>query len=257
METEMNVGLTSGSVNAPAPQICVVDDDNDIRNLLAQYLGRAGFRVHTASDGAQLSELLTHESPDLILLDVMMPNEDGLSICKRLRAQSDVPIMMLTAMADPVDRVVGLELGADDYLQKPFMPRELLARVRAILKRRSPMTGTGLTQARCYRFAGWELDEAACTLRHNGQEPVRLTGGEFRLLQTFVRLPNRVFSRDDLSQIIHGRGIEPFERSVDVAVSRMRRRLGDSAKEPALIATVHAMGYVFRAKVEVIEQASC
>jgi two-component system, OmpR family, response regulator len=233
--------------------LLVVDDDNDIRTLLAEYLGQAGYHVETASGASEMDRLLRQISPDLIVLDVMMPGEDGLSICKRLRATSDVPIMMLTAVGDPVDRVVGLELGADDYVAKPFLPRELLARIRAVLKRRQGTAERMATGARRYRFAGWTLDEASCTLMHEDGSVQELTGSEYRLIHAFVKSPGRVFSRDDIARLVHGREVAPFERSVDVAISRMRRRLGDPAKDPTLIATVHAMGYVFRGKVVVAD----
>jgi two-component system, OmpR family, response regulator len=238
----------------PAAHIVVVDDDREIRELLASYLAQSGFRVETAADAVALDRLLARGLPDLIVLDLMLPGENGLAICRRLRAKMEIPILMLTAVADPVDRVIGLELGADDYLTKPFLPRELLARIRAVLKRRGPLVAGATSQQRRYRFGAWELDETGCTLRNeNGGEPQALTGGEFRLIHAFIRSPGRVFTRDDLARIIHGRDVSPFERSIDVAVSRMRRRLGDSAKEPNLIVTVHALGYVFRGKVKTLD----
>jgi two-component system, OmpR family, response regulator len=233
--------------------LVVVDDDRDIRTLLAEYLGQAGYHVLPAADGVELDRCLAQANADLIVLDVMLPGEDGFSICRRLRATRDTPVMMLTAVGDPVDRVIGLELGADDYVAKPFLPRELLARIRAVLKRRTGQAVRQPNGTKCYRFAGWVLDEMTCTVQRDGEPAQELTGGEYRLLHALVRAPGRVFTRDDIARIVNGRDVAPYERSVDVAISRMRRRLGDSARTPTLIATVHALGYVFRGKVEVIE----
>jgi two-component system, OmpR family, response regulator len=235
----------------PMQRIVVVDDDADLRELLRQYLSNVGFHVAAAADGKELDALLLNEVPDLIVLDLMMPGEDGLSICRRLRTRSNVPILMLTAASEAVDRVVGIELGADDYMAKPFLPRELLARIRAILRR---AMGSGVRNgARTrYRFAGWVLDEYDCSLHSEANGVVRLTGGEYRLLHAFVSAPGRVLSRDAIAEAVHGRPIDAFERSVDVAVSRMRKKLSGE-NGPNLIKSVHALGYVFSAKVEVIE----
>jgi two-component system, OmpR family, response regulator len=233
-------------------RIIVVDDDADLRDLLCEYLSKNGFLVKSASNGLELDTVLANDGADLIVLDLMMPGEDGLSICRRVRTKSNVPILMLTAAGEAVDRVVGIELGADDYVAKPFLPRELLARVRAILRRANASDVRSGTRTR-YRFAGWILDEYDCSLHSVAQGAVRLTGGEYRLLHAFVTSPGRVLSRDALAEAVRGRSIDAFERSVDVAVSRMRKKLaGESG--PNLIKSVHALGYVFSAKVEVVSE---
>jgi two-component system, OmpR family, response regulator len=236
----------------PMQKIVVVDDDADLRELLCEYLSKNSFQVTAAASGSELDNLLSDGSADLIVLDLMMPGEDGLSICRRLRAKSRVPILMLTAAGEAVDRVVGIELGADDYMAKPFLPRELLARIRAILRRATNIDVRGSARTR-YRFAGWILDEYDCSLHSETHGTLRLTGGEYRLLHSFVTSPGRVLSRDALAEAVRGRSIDAFERSVDVAVSRMRKKLaGESG--PNLIKSVHALGYVFSAKVEVVSE---
>jgi two-component system, OmpR family, response regulator len=237
----------------PMYRIVVVDDDSDLRELLHEYLSTAGFYVETASDGKTLDERLANDMPDLVILDLMMPGEDGLSICRRLRTRSNVPILMLTAAGEAIDRVVGIEVGADDYMAKPFLPRELLARVRAILRRANGGNVRSDSRVR-YRFAGWVLDEYDCSLHSNTHGTLRLTGGEYRLLHALVSAPGRVLSRDAIAEAMHGRSIEAFERSVDVAVSRMRKKLAGSENGPNLIKSVHALGYVFSAKVEAISE---
>jgi two-component system, OmpR family, response regulator len=252
MDTQMNQDSPANLRILPMPRIVVVDDDVDLRELLREYLSNAGFHVTAAAGGKELDVLLANELPDLIILDLMMPGEDGLSICRRLRNRSNVPILMLTAAGEAIDRVVGIELGADDYMAKPFLPRELLARLRAILRRAN---GTGVRSGNRtrYRFAGWVLDEYDCSLHSEADGSVRLTGGEYRLLHAFVSAPGRVLSRDAIAEAVHGRPIEAFERSVDVAVSRMRKKLAGE-NGPNLIKSVHALGYVFSAKVEVISE---
>ncbi|MGL4233508.1 MAG: response regulator [Casimicrobium sp.] len=234
-------------------RIIVVDDDADLRELLSSYLTSSGFIVEAAADGKALDALLAKGEPDLVVLDLMLPGEDGLSICRRLRAESSVPILMLTAAGEAIDRVVGIEIGADDYMAKPFLPRELLARVRAIVRR----TGTRMARTAPrirYQFAGWILDEYDCSLHSVNQVRVELTGGEYRLLHALVSAPGRVLSREMIANAMHGRSIEAFDRSVDVAISRMRKKLAGDANGPNLIRSVHALGYVFSAKVEVLTQ---
>jgi two-component system, OmpR family, response regulator len=234
-----------------APKIIVVDDDDELRALLSQYLSGAGFDVEAAADGIELTTLLARGEPDLIVLDLMMPGEDGLSICRRLRGQSPVPILMLTAAGEAIDRVIGIEVGADDYMAKPFMPRELLARIRAILRRSAVNISFPVERVR-YRFAGWTLDEYDCSLHSDQYGVQRLTGGEYRLLHALVSAPGRVLSRDAIAQAMHGRQIDAFDRSIDVAVSRMRKKLVGNDMGPNLIKSVHALGYVFSGKVEVV-----
>ncbi len=230
-------------------RILVVDDDDELRALLQSYLGEQGYAVTTVGDGdAMRAAFFSGESYDLVILDVMMPGDDGLALCRELRAQSRVPILMLTARGDELDRIIGLEMGADDYLPKPFHPRELLARIRSILRRVQELAGVG--PAREYRFAGWILDLGARHLVGTDGVAVPLSSGEFRLLQALVEHANRVMSRDRLMDVLSGREAGPFDRSVDVMIGRLRRRLGDDGREPEIIKTVRNEGYLFAAKVE-------
>jgi two-component system, OmpR family, response regulator len=253
MEIEARNGTTALAHGQTAFRIVVVDDDAELRDLLTRYLENAGFGVRAVADGKALDALLAEGEPDLVVLDLMLPGEDGLSICRRLRAESAVPILMLTAAGEAIDRVVGIEIGADDYMAKPFLPRELLARIRAIVRR----TGTRMprTAPRTrYQFAGWVLDEYDCSLHSTTHGRVELTGGEYRLLHALVSAPGRVLSREMIAKAMHGRSIEAFDRSVDVAISRMRKKLAGDANGPNLIRSVHALGYVFSGKVEMLTQ---
>jgi len=229
-------------------RILVVDDDDELRRLLQSYLGEQGFAVSTVPDGTAMRATLAGESFDLVILDVMMPGDDGLALCRELRAKSRLPILMLTARGDELDRIIGLEMGADDYLPKPFHPRELLARIRSILRRVQELADEG--PAREYRFAGWTLDLGARHLVGADGIAVPLSSGEFRLLQALVEHASRVMSRDRLMDVLSGREAGPFDRSVDVMISRLRRRLGDDGREPEIIKTVRSEGYLFAAKVE-------
>ena len=229
-------------------RILIVDDDAELRGLLQKYLGEQGFEVAACPDGEAMRQALASAAFDLVILDLMLPGEDGLSLCRQLRASSRIPILMLTARGDELDRIIGLEMGADDYLPKPFHPRELLARIRSILRRVQELAGA--TPARSFRFTGWTLDMG---LRHLvGQDgvAVSLSTGEFRLLQALVENANRVMSRDRLMDVLSGREAGPFDRSVDVMISRLRRRLGDDGREREIIKTVRNEGYVLAAKVE-------
>lgn len=229
-------------------RILVVDDDDELRALLQSYLGDQGYAVKTVAEGAAMRAAMAAERFDLVILDVMMPGEDGLTLCRELRAKSRVPILMLTARGDELDRIIGLEMGADDYLPKPFHPRELLARIRSILRRVQELSGEG--PAREFRFGGWTLDLGARHLVGADGVAVPLSSGEFRLLQALVENANRVLSRDRLMDVLSGREAGPFDRSVDVMISRLRRRLGDDGREPEVIKTVRNEGYLFAAKVE-------
>ena len=233
------------------PHILIVDDDREIRDLLARFLARHDFRVDTAADGKDMDQKLAGGRFDLIVLDLMMPGEDGLSICRRLRNDSNIPIVMLTALGEEADRIVGLEIGADDYLPKPFNPRELLARIRAVLRR---LEGTGAAatgdRPRKLMFDGWEVDLAARELRGPDSTLVVLTSGEFDLLEALVERPQQVLSRDQLADLTSGRVLGPLDRSIDVALSRLRRKLGEDPKSPRLIKTVRHGGYYFAADVE-------
>jgi two-component system, OmpR family, response regulator len=230
--------------------ILVVDDDREIRDLTARFLRKHGYRVDGAANGREMDAHLADGQFDLIVLDLMMPGEDGLSICRRLRADTAVPIIMLTALGEETDRIVGLEMGADDYLPKPFNPRELLARIKAVLRRggdfRSPAPITGRTLA----FEGWVVDLSKRELRAPDGALVSLTAGEFDLLVSLAERPQRVLSRDQLLDLTRGRGAGAFDRAVDVQLSRLRRKIEADPKDPTLIKTVRGGGYMFTADVE-------
>jgi len=231
-------------------QILVVDDDRQIRELLESYLQRNGYSVLTLADGRGLLALLQERQDiDLIVLDLMMPGEDGFSLCRRIRTESELPIIMLTASAEETDRIVGLEMGADDYVAKPFNPRELLARIRAVLRRvqTAPEPAAGL---RYFCFAGWQLDTVNRDLIDPEGVVKPLSGADFNLLQLFLEHPNQVLSRDDLLNLTRGREAGPYDRSIDVQLSRVRQRLGDDGKDPHIIKTVRGAGYVLAVEVE-------
>lgn len=228
--------------------LLVVDDDPGLRELLADYLGRDGFRVSGVADGRGLWAALERDPVDLVILDLMLPGDDGLTLCRMLRARSAIPIIMLTARGDDTDRIVGLEMGADDYLPKPFNPRELLARIKSILRRaRSLPAEPG--EVRCFHFAGWTLEVAARQLIAPDGVLAPLGAGEYRLLRVFLEHPQRVLDRDRLLDLTQGRDAAPFDRSIDVQVSRLRRRLGDDPREAALIKTVRNEGYLLAVQV--------
>jgi two-component system OmpR family response regulator len=233
--------------------IVVVDDDAEIRALLGEYLQKQGYRVTALADGKALRSAVETSRPDVVVLDLMMPGEDGLSLCRALRARSDVPIIMLTARGEETDRIVGLEMGADDYLAKPFSPRELLARIKSVLRRaRSVPENLKRPEAASYRFAGWMLDVATRNLATPDRVVVPLSGTEFRLLRIFLDHPNRVLTRDQLIDFMLSRDAAPFDRAIDVQVSRLRHRLREDAKEPSIIKTVRGQGYVFAVHVDAV-----
>ncbi len=228
-------------------KILVVDDDARIRDLLRRYLTQEGFEVLQAEDGKALTRVLLREPVDLIVLDLMMPGEDGLSVCRRLRAGNDrTHIIMLTAKGEDIDRIVGLEVGADDYLCKPFNPRELLARVHAVLRRRPPIEAPGApsSEDETVRFGPLSFDLGARKLRKDDEE-LTLTTGEFAMLKALVRHPRQPLSREKLAQLARGRDFEPFDRSLDVQVSRLRKLIEEDATAPRYIQTVWGVGYVF------------
>lgn len=232
------------------PHILVVDDDREIRELLSRFLEKQGMRVSAARDAREARRLWPLGRYHIVVLDLMMPGESGLDFARWLRGQSNVPIVMLTAMAEETDRIVGLELGADDYVQKPFNPRELLARIRAIL-RRTNGEGTALeSDARPIQFAGWTLEPGRRRLLNPEGAEVLLTGGEYELLAALVERPNRILTRDMLMDLLRGRQAGPFDRAIDVAVSRLRRKLEDDGRNPNLIKTVRGGGYVLSTTVE-------
>jgi two-component system, OmpR family, response regulator len=236
---------------ATQDHILVVDDDAETRGLLQQYLQKQGYRVTSAGDGKALRGALLTARPDLIVLDLMLPGEDGLQLCRDLRARSNLPVIMLTARGEETDRIVGLEMGADDYLAKPFNPRELLARIKSVLRRaRSLPENLEPDAVSSFAFAGWTLDVATRNLTAPDAVVVPLSGTEFKLLRAFLAAPNRVLSRDQLIELMISRDAGPFDRAIDVQVSRLRQRLRDDAREPRIIKTVRGEGYVLAAQVE-------
>ena len=231
-----------------AEQILVVYDARDIREPLGQYLKKQGFRVRLAASAAEARGIVETARIGLVVLDVMMPGEDGLSLCRWLVARGGPPVILLTAMADETDRIVGLELGADDYVTKPFNPRELLARVRAVLRRAPPSAPT--LDATPRRFAGWTHDPAAGGLRHDDGREAELTSGENRLLGLFLDAPRTVLDRSRLLDLMAGREAKAYDRAIDNQISRLRRKIEDDPKQPRLIVTEWGGGYLLAAEVE-------
>ncbi len=232
--------------------ILIVDDDADIRSLLGEYLRKNGCQATVAADGRSMWNALSRSKVDLIVLDLMLPGEDGLTLCRKLRSQADTPVIMLTARGEETDRIVGLEMGADDYLAKPFNPRELLARIKSVLRRaRSLPRGLGDEDVHSIVFAEWRLDTVARHLVSPKGVVTSLSGAEYQLLRIFLSRPNRVLSRDQLMVLSKGREAEPFDRSIDLQVSRLRHRLGDDPADPQIIKTVRGEGYVLTVPVEV------
>ena len=233
------------------PHILVVDDDPEIRDLLARFLERHRLRVTAVRDGREARRAWTNGHYHLVVLDLMLPGESGLDLARWMRTQSNVPIVMLTAMGEETDRIIGLELGADDYMPKPFNPRELLARIRAVLRRAGDTAEQRADPtARALIFAGWSLEPARRRLLNPDGAEVALTGGEYDLLLALVERPNRVLTRDMLLDLLRGRQAGPFDRAIDVAVSRLRRNLEDDGRNAQLIKTVRGGGYVLAATVE-------
>jgi DNA-binding response OmpR family regulator len=224
-----------------AERILMIDDDNRLAGMVQDYLGGAGFRVTVAGTGREGEAMLKRETFDAVILDLMLPDADGLDLCRRLRATSDVPILMLTARGEPMDKVVGLELGADDYLAKPFEPRELQARLRAVLRRKGS-GGTALTEI--LRFGRLEIDKGARVVRVDGEERT-ITSYQFAILLALAERAGRVLSRDALMDVLKGEKLEAFDRSVDVHISRIRAAIEDDPKKPRRILTLRGTGYVF------------
>ncbi|MEZ5931980.1 MAG: response regulator [Alphaproteobacteria bacterium] len=234
-------------------QILIVEDDDEIARLVSEMLNREGFRVETAGDAEAMHAAMARFLPDLIILDLMLPGEDGLSICRSLRATCTIPILMLTAKSDDIDRVLGLELGADDYLTKPFNPRELLARMRAILRRTRGTMENGVGHSsRRYEFESFVIDLDARCLNAPDGDDIQLTSAEFDLLACFVRRPRRVLTRDQLLDWTRGRDAEPYDRTIDMAISRLRKKLEAVATDVKLITTIRNHGYLFVPTVTIL-----
>lgn len=233
-----------------ATRILIVDDDPGLRSLISSFLDKHGFRTDTAGDPLEMRQMLERNRYDVIVLDVMMPREDGLSALRRLQKDDGPPVIMLSAVGTDIDRIVGLELGAEDYLSKPCNPRELLARIRTVLRRNSKGAGkeeaeTAASPPGMVRFAGWSFDVMSRTLHDPGGKLITLSDGEFRLLRAFVDHPRRVLTRDQLLDFARGHDSEFYDRAIDVQISRLRRKLGESADGAELIRTIRSEGYMF------------
>ena len=232
------------------PHILVVDDHQEIRDLVARFLSDHGMRVSKVSDGNEMRRALEESRIDLVVLDLMLPGDDGLTLCRDLRAKSSLPVIMLTAMGEETDRIIGLEMGADDYIAKPFNPRELLARIKAVMRRAQALPAQEQEASEAeISFEGWTLDIAKRQLKSPKNIVVPLSTGEFNLLMIFVRHPGHVLNRDQLVDLLHGRDATPFDRSVDTQVSRLRKKVEADPKNPEIIKTVWGGGYVFTPSV--------
>jgi len=234
--------------------ILALDDDPAVRQLVSEYLGENELRVTAVATGRELAETMARETIDLVVLDLRLPGEDGLEIARRLREQSAIPILMLTGRAEEADRVMGLELGADDYLTKPFSPRELLARIRALLRRaRAQATvADAIAKVRAYRFGAWELNIGLRKLKNAAGESVELTKGEFSLLTAFLSAPQRILTRDQLLDMSRLHNAEVYDRSIDIQILRLRRKIEPDPARPQFIRTERGSGYVFAQPVEVV-----
>lgn len=238
-------------MSANREHLLIVDDDKEIRNLLTDYLEQADYRVTAVGDGKAMRRVLEANRIDLVILDLMLPGEDGLTLCRELRSRTNLPVLMLTARGDEVDRIIGLEMGADDYLAKPFNPRELLARIKSVVRRAQSLPPNMETdKVHTLRFAGWTLDVATRNVTAADGLVVPLSGAEYRLLRVFLDHPQRVLAREQLLELANGREAILFDRSIDVLVGRLRKRLRDDSREPVLIKTVRGEGYVLAASVE-------
>lgn len=234
-----------------ARHLLVVDDDREIQALLHDFLVKHGFRVSTAGDGRDVRRQMAQWTIDLVILDLMLPGESGVELCRALRAESDVPIIMLTAVAEEAERIICLEIGADDYIVKPFSPRELLARIRALFRRTGgrDLPVPEVTAAGEWLFSGWHLDTGKRELRSPEGVLVHLSAGEYQLLTAFLERPQRVVTREELMDIYKGDALAPFDRSIDIQISRLRRKIEQSSRDPTLIKTVRGAGYQFTASV--------
>jgi two-component system OmpR family response regulator len=241
------------SAQTALPHVLAVDDDPTIRELMADYLGQNEFRVTTVADGQAMQKVLAEEVVDLIVLDLKLQTEDGMALARRLRDESAIPIIMLTGRREEADRVMGLELGADDYLTKPFSPRELLARIRTVLRRRRAEVRQGRPEGiRAYRFEGWELNLNTRRLTGRDGHAVPLSNGEFSLLVVLLGAPDRILSRDQLLDMSRLHNDEVYNRSVDVQIMRLRRKIETDPAEPRYIRTERGVGYLFGVPVETV-----
>jgi DNA-binding response OmpR family regulator len=231
-------------MHASGSHLLVVDDDRETRELLSLYLGQQGFDVAVVEDGKTMDAWLADNSTDLVILDLMLPGEDGLSIARRLQSEHKLPIVMISARGEELDRIIGLEVGADDYLPKPFNPRELLARVRAVLRRSASPPEPALSRDSSIRFGDFRFDGTMRVL-YRGRDEVDLSRAEFDLLQVLVHRPNRVLSRDVIMDCLGGSDRDPFDRSIDVRVARLRHKIEEDPSDPKLIRTVWGVGYQF------------
>jgi len=237
--------------NKDTPHILIVDDDQEITDLLSTYLSRNQFMVSTAHNGQGLMESLRLNPIDLIVLDIMMPGEDGFTLCKKIRSTSDIPIIMLTAGSDETDRIIGLELGADDYMNKPFNPRELLARIKAVLRRTEERNSSNeTTTVQKIQFGQWTLDLMQRKLTHEQGDTLALSGADFDLLQVFIQHPGQIISREALFKRLKGRELSPYDRSIDVQISRLRQKLETGHDASQLIKTVRGQGYLLSADIQ-------
>ncbi|GIL04005.1 MAG: DNA-binding response regulator [Betaproteobacteria bacterium] len=249
---DRNSGAAMEAVTQLQPHVVAVDDDPAVRSLVFDYLTQNELRVTTVATGRELQQIIARETVDLIVLDLKLPGEDGMQIARRLREQSAIPILMLTGRVEEADRVMGLELGADDYLTKPFSPRELLARIRALLRRARAQATVAdeLARVRAYRFGTWELNVGLRRLKSVDGRTVELTNGEFSLLTAFLSSPQRVLTRDQLLDLSRLHNAEVYDRSIDVQILRLRRKIEPDPSQPRYIRTERGAGYVFDAAVE-------
>ena len=241
-------------MNNPQPHVIALDDDAAVRDMIAEYLGQNDIRVTTVATGVELTAAMARELADLVILDLRLKGEDGMQIARKLREDSAIPILMLTGRTEEADRVMGLELGADDYLTKPFSPRELLARIRALLRRAKAQAtvADAVAKVRAYRFEGWELNVGLRKLKSPKGEPVDLTNGEFRILAAFLSSPQRILSRDQLLDLSRVHGAEVYDRAIDIQILRLRRKIEPDPARPQFIKTERGAGYVFSVAVDVV-----
>jgi two-component system OmpR family response regulator len=236
------------------PHVVALDDDPAVRDLVASYLGEHDIRVSAVASGAELTSVMAGDTVDLVILDLRLQGEDGMQIARKLREASAIPILMLTGRAEEADRVMGLELGADDYLTKPFSPRELLARIRALLRRAQAHASVAeaIAKVRAYRFSGWELNIGLRKLKNPQGEAVELTNGEFRILTALLSAPERILTREQLLDLSRVHNAEVYDRSIDITILRLRRKIEADPTHPRFIRTERGAGYVFSTAVQVI-----